>query len=268
LRRVAEGHTVSSRYRIRRQPDEEVRWLVSHDFPIPDSHGRTRWIGGIAHDFTDEKAMADRLHVLLAELQHRTRNLIGVIRAIATRTAADAGSLQSFTQSFTARLDALARVNGLLSRLEDGDRVSFDELLRTEFAAHGVADENGVGDQVTLKGRRGIRLRSASIQTFGLALHELTTNAVKYGALSTPDGHVDVTWRLISTDDGEQRLRVEWRETGSPGFIVSTRKGYGRELIERALPHQLAAETHYELGPDGVRCTITAPVSTTYGASA
>lgn len=266
IERVSEGQTVSSRYRFRRQSDAEVRWLVSHDFPIPDAQGRTRWIGGIAHDFTDEKATADRLQVLLAELQHRTRNLIGVIRAIATRTAGDAASLQSFSQTFTARLDALGRVNGLLSRLEDGDRVSFDELLRAEFAAHGVADENGLGDQVTLKGRRGIRLRSATIQTFGLALHELTTNAVKYGALSTPEGHVEVTWRLIATGDGEQRLRVEWRETGVPGAPASTRKGYGRELIERALPYQLAAETHYELGPDGVRCTITAPVSSTYAA--
>lgn len=166
-------------------------------------------------------------------------------------------------------------MNGLLSRLNEGDRVAFDELIVAELAALGVVDASGQGERVTLDGPKGVRLRSGTVQTFALALHELATNAVKYGALRQPGGQLAVRWRRTrgrprnagghadGRGDGP-RLRVEWTETGvarpEPGAAPQG-AGYGRELIERALPYQLKAETAYELGPDGVRCTITLPLS-------
>lgn len=253
-----------------------VRWHVRKDGcrvfingvtrPMKDASGTLTGFLKVGQDVTKQFEMQERMRVLVAELQHRTRNLIAVVRSVADRTVASADSLDDFRGNYRARLGALARVNGLLSRLNEHDRITFDELIRTELSGHGVVLENGRDAQVTLDGPSGIRLRSSTVQTFALALHELTTNAVKYGALSSPDGHLTVAWRLIV--DGEARLRVEWREEGvrmGDGNGAPARVGYGRELIEQALPFQLRAETSYELGADGVRCTITLPISTQPG---
>lgn len=201
-----------------------------------------------------------RLQVLVAELQHRTRNLIAVVSALAEKTRQESASLDDFQSRFDARLGAVARVQSLLSRTGKGDKVTFEALLRTELTALGVID--GHGERVTLDGPAGIRLRSGTVQTFALALHELATNAIKYGALSGPSGKLEVRWRLAAAP--RPQLEVQWRESGvvMPDADALPRGGgYGRELIERALPYQLEATTHYEMGPDGVCCSIAVPVS-------
>ncbi|TNC65392.1 CheR family methyltransferase [Rubellimicrobium roseum] len=238
--------------------------------PLPGPDGQIRGFLKVGQDVTERRATADRLQILVQELQHRTRNLLAVVSAISERTAAGADSLDDYLARFRARLNALGRVNALLSRLEARDRITFDQLILAELQAHGVVDSEGKGEQVQLRGPKGVRLRSSTVQTFALALHELATNALKYGALSRPDGHLDVTWDLTSPT-GEHRLRVDWREDGVPLDLSPAGGpppgGYGRRLIERALPHQLGAETTYELRPEGVRCTITVPVSSTGGES-
>ncbi|WP_196053672.1 PAS domain S-box protein [Paracoccus lichenicola] len=275
VRRVRDGEPVLHSFRVLRG-DGQIRRIRNTDFPLVDAEGRVQRIGGIAHDATEEVELQERLQVLVAELQHRSRNLVGVVKAITERTLATSDTLKDFGDRFRPRLDALGRVNGLLSRLEDGARITFDQLLQTELAAHGVLDGESHGTAISLEGPGGIRLRSATVQTFALALHELTTNALKYGALSRPGGQLEVRWRLVPGKGTEGRLRVDWRETrpraadpgaspdragnGQPG---ARRRGYGRELIERALPYQLGAETLYEMAPEGVRCTIVVPVSST-----
>jgi two-component system CheB/CheR fusion protein len=199
--------------------------------------------------------------VLVAELQHRTRNLIAVVRSLADKTLKESASLADFQGRYGDRLKAVSRVQGLLSRLGEGQKITFDELLRTELSALGALD--GHADRVTLDGPADVRLRSGTVQTFALALHELATNAVKYGALSSPDGRLTVRWHVRSDGPGRQ-LHVEWRESGvavPETGAAPTGGGYGRELIERALPYQLKAETSYEIGADGVRCTIAVPLS-------
>lgn len=264
LRAVRKGKRVVQTFRIQR-PDGQIRWLRDTDFPLLDAEGRVQRIGGIAHDVTEELRLQDRLKVMVAELQHRSRNLMGVVQRITDRTLASTSDLSDFRSEFRGRLAALARVNGLLSRLSDGDRITFDQLIRAEITAHGAdADPQEYG-QVRLHGPDGVALPSGTVQTFALALHELTTNALKYGALSRPDGRLSVTWKLVRSKAGEACLKVEWVEDG---IAVETGpssglKGFGRELIERALPYQLNAETSYEITPDGVRCTIVLPVSTT-----
>lgn len=270
VRRVREGEQVTHSFRILRG-DGEIRWIRNTDFPLFDARGRVQRIGGITHDATEEVELQNRLQVLVAELQHRSRNLVGVVHAIIERTAATSDGLVDFRRRFFPRLEALGRVNGLLSRLEEGDRITFDQLLQTELAAHGILNGEGGGPAVALEGPAGIRLRSASVQTFALALHELTTNALKYGALSRPDGRLRVAWGLVPGRNGERRLRVDWHETTAPragvlpavGTAPPERRGFGRELIERALPYQLKAEILYDLTRTGVHCTIVVPVSLT-----
>lgn len=247
-------------FRIIHPLDGQIRWLRITGFALLDNDGAVRRLGGIIHDMTEEVRISGRMKVLLAELQHRTRNLIGVVRAMSTRTLKTSTSLQDYHQRFGSRLEALARVNSLLSRLEEGDRVTFDELLLAEFKAHGIAGRDG--EQVTLRGPNGVRLPSASVQTLALALHELLTNATKHGALSRPEGRLGVEWDVVT--ETAPMLRLTWRESGvapRPARQDGTRYGgYGRELIERALPYQLGAETRYRLDETGLLCTVTLPL--------
>ncbi len=358
----------------------------------------------IGQDVTTRREADQRQLVLVAELQHRTRNLLGVVRSVADKTASGAASFPEFLARFRDRLGALSRINALLSKLEHGERVTFDELIRTELGARGFLDEDrpaagarrredrrddrtgrsgtersqadqrhpdhhrapaghretdpatagrreadrtrtagarahrsetdpartdpaqtgpaetagaetagaetapaqadaseagrmeatdraqaaGTGasraeagpaeagraettgaaagrpERVVLDGPTGVRLRSATVQTFALAIHELTTNAVKYGALAGEGGRLEVRWRLVPDAAGLPRLRVEWIESGvrdmPPADAAPRGGGYGRELIERALPYQLGARTAYTVGPDGIRCTIDLPL--------
>jgi two-component sensor histidine kinase len=173
--------------------------------------------------------------------------------------AKSATSVADFTRLFNSRLDALARANGLLARLGERERITFDELLRTELSAHGVRDEND--PRCALEGPRGIRLRSTTVQTLALGIHELATNAVKYGALSSDSGRLEVRWRVVEAG-AERRLEVAWRETGvsiEEEARQPKQDAFGRELIERAIPYQLKATTSYELTPTGVHCTISLP---------
>lgn len=247
-------------YRIAAHQPGHYRWFQTRATPIRDGAGGIiEWLG-TSTDVDDLRSLQERQQVLVAELQHRTRNIMGVVRSMADKTARTSVDLSDFRHRFRDRLQALSRVQGLLSRLNEHDRVTFDELVETELAAMG----NG-GNRVRLEGPKGVRLRSSMVQTLAMALHELATNAVKYGALGQADGRLSVTWRLVSDEDaGGPRLHVDWRESGvamPPFGSRPSGSGQGRELIEKALPYQLGAQTRYVLGPDGVHCTISIPVS-------
>lgn len=262
LERVRAGERVTFEYRIRKGSDGEIRWLRDTDFPMRDAAGTVCWIGGIGRDMTEEKRTAEHMTLLVGELQHRTRNLMGIVRIMADKTMEHATGLADFNERYTKRLSALARVQGLLSRLKGNRRITFGELIRSEIDALGDR-----GSRITLEGPGGVALRSGAVQIFALALHELATNAAKYGAFSQPHGQLAVRWRVDRPiPGGEPWLHVDWRERGvvmpAPGTAHRTGEtGAGRELIERALPYQIGARTSFALGPDGVHCTISLPVS-------
>ncbi|MBT2246803.1 PAS domain-containing protein [Sphingobium sp. BHU LFT2] len=241
-------------------PDGSVRWLHGRGrFFYDESAQAIRMVGAMT-DTTARREWEERQQVLVAELQHRTRNLMGVVRSMSDKTARASADLADFRSRFRDRLDALARVQGLLSRLNEHDRVSFDELIRTELTAM-----DGGSDRVTLDGPAGIRVRSSTVQTLAMALHELATNAVKYGALGQPQARLAVTWAFEPAGpDNKPWLHIDWRESGVEMHASGSRPtgtGQGRELIEHALPYQLRAKTSYTLGSDGVHCTISMPVS-------
>ena len=153
-----------------------------------------------------------------------------------------------FATEFDQRLQVLSRVQGLLTGLQQG---AFDlrSLVEAELAAHSNPDK------VTVEGP-AVLLPVSSAQTLALALHELMTNAVKYGALGQPVGSLTVSWHVDEREE-EQRVALEWKESGLrlPDGAPQ-HKGYGSHLIERALPYQLGAETRLAFEPDGVRCTV------------
>ncbi len=204
----------------------------------------------------------DRLATVIAELQHRTRNLLTVVSSIADNTMRKSDTFADFAVSYHDRLHALGRVQGLLFRQQRGDRVTFDELIEDELVALSV--DGGDRARVTLDGPKGIGLPSGTLQTLAMAVHELTTNAVKHGALKQPNGHLTIRWREETLEErGEPWLLIDWKESGVevPTSVGGT--GQGRELIERVLPYQFGARTTFALEADGVRCTISLPVPAT-----
>lgn len=198
-----------------------------------------------------------RQRLLIGELQHRTRNLLAVVRAIASQTILNCASLKDFEGKFTDRLGALARVQSLLSTVEQ-EPVTIGALVRMELAALNADIEGG---QVILSGAE-VALAPAVVRILALALHELATNALKHGALASRTGILEVRWRLEG-EANATRLRLEWLETLDPPLAPEkiARQGFGRELIERALPYQLGAETEYRLTPESVRCLLVIPLS-------
>ena len=200
-----------------------------------------------------------RMRIMVGELQHRTRNLIGVVMALADRTAIGAEGLNDFRSNFRDRLGALARVQGLLSRAAPAGGVNFDELLASELSAQSAKN----GGVLTLDGPKGVALRPISVQALAMALYELTTNALKYGALGQRNGRLNIHWRAETENDAPW-IFIDWRERGVDTARVpagTKGDGSGRRLIEDALPYQFGARTTFVIEPDGIHCTIALPLS-------
>jgi len=216
-------------------------------------------IDGVVITFTDITAnkRAQRTRELfIDELQHRTRNLLAVVQSISDTTLAKAGSLADYNAEFNDRLQALARVQGLLSR-GDGRALTLRELVQGELAAIGVMPGS---ERVVVDGPL-VTLPHQAMQLLALALHELATNALKYGALKESRGRVDVRWQMLYPTD-TPRLEMTWVESGveldEPG-ASSLRRGFGRELLEHALPYQLDATTKLDVAQDGIRFSAVIP---------
>jgi PAS domain S-box-containing protein len=254
-RRAVETGEYDVEHRIRRAKDGEYRWHQTRANPL-DKHNpaTSEWVG-TSTDIHHLRGLQDRQQMLLAELQHRTRNLLAVVGSIASRTARTSGSLDQFREDFQSRLRSLSAIQSLLARGEQ-EVIDLRELVDAELFAH----LNGsVTDKADITGPP-VPLGANAAQALGLALHELTTNAVKYGALSQPSGRLAVRWST-STTGSEPAVLLEWEESGvTMAEAEHGRKGYGRELIERALPYQLAAKTKFELRPRGVYCAIAVPM--------
>jgi PAS domain S-box-containing protein len=246
----------------------DVRWHLRKDGKrvfiegstraLRDSNGTLLGFLKIGQDVTERRRSenqlrenAARLEVLVAELQHRSRNLLGVVAAVASKTLGEGETVEAYQ----ARLQALSRAQGLLSQF-GSDTAEIGALVRAELAAHVEAKP----PKVLVSGPE-VHLTSQQVQNFTLGLHELTTNAVKYGALREGAGRLAITW-AVSGDEKGRRLALTWTESGvdlQPEKV--TRRGFGRELIERGLSYALGGRTEYVLGEDGVRCRIELPVN-------
>lgn len=250
-------------YRIRHAASGGYRWFKTRATPVLDTTGSVREWLGTSTDIDALHTLQARQRVLVAELQHRTFNLISIVRSMINESVRSSASLQEFEPKIQDRLGALARVQRLLSRLTEGEQVFFDELIRSELSA--VAALDNAARNVSLQGPSGVALYPAALQVFAMVIHELTTNALKYGALKQPDGKLAVSWAVDQADDNTGPwLHVYWQETGVRMQVpddASIGTGQGRVLIEEALPYQFNARTTFALTPDGVRCSIAFPMS-------
>jgi PAS domain S-box-containing protein len=187
---------------------------------------------------------------LLAEIQHRVRNTLAVVRSIARRTADNSASVSEMVDHFQGRLDAFARVQAALTRSADST-VDLVSLVEEELLAHAAHD----GRQVQISGPE-VALGQKTAERISLAIHELTTNAVKHGALTNGAGQIRVSWK-----NGGDRLLLRWEESGVKLRSRSIkREGFGMELLRRSLPYDLHADTKVELRPKGLFFELDMPL--------
>jgi PAS domain S-box-containing protein len=238
-------------HRIRHAQGGEYRWHQTRARPLemPGDPAELDWIG-TSTDIHENRTLRDRQKLLLAELQHRTRNLLGLAQAIAGRLMRRATSLEQFWTEFQARLGALGRVQALMGAAESG--ISLQQLIENELHAHASERE----DRIAVSGPHLI-LPDSAAQALALGIHELVTNAVKYGALGQAGGRLEVQWEI---DPRDESTVVTWQESGvRMGPAAERLQGFGSELLTRALPYQLGAKTSLTFGEDGVRCVIVLP---------
>lgn len=247
------GSPVELEFRLR-DASGAYQWFLGKIEAIMSPAGQvSQWFGSCINIHA-RKMAENRQNLLLIELQHRVKNILAVVRSLANRTAESAETLEDFTAHFDGRLSAMGRTQNILVRTPEG-AVDLAELIHEELVGLAAHFDN----QVDVSGPE-IKLRAKPAQTLGLAVHELATNAVKYGALSTRSGHIKVSWR-VDERVGDPRLTLEWLESGVPVIDQEpARSGFGRELIERGLPYDLRANTALEFRQGGVRCVIELPL--------
>lgn len=227
-------------YRVRHRGTGAIRWVRADGVVSFENGVATRLVGTTA-DVTTKKAMEEQIQVLLGEVNHRTRNLLSVVQAIARHTGQ--GDPETFLARFDKRIAALAASQELLISSE-WRGVDLSALLRSQLAHfHDLLDT-----RIHINGP-DVQLTAAAAQTLGMAFHELATNAAKYGALSNPAGTVAINWQLI--DSASNRLAVEWREQGGPPVHPPRRTGFGSTVIGRAAESGLRGKVSMDYAPEG-----------------
>jgi PAS domain S-box-containing protein len=249
---LATGQPRDAEYRI--EIGGHVRWYDFHIDALRDVEGAIIGLTGAAVDITERKEGEAHLRLLMRELTHRSKNLLAVIQAMARQSAKHAGSVERFLARFGERLQALARSHDLLVQ-ESWHGASLNDLVRSQLGHYLDRKKS----QVTVEGE-DVQLKPEAAQSLGLALHELATNASKYGALSRVRGRASVAWKRLPPDRG-RALELQWTECNGPKVVDPTRRGFGSMVIEHNLARAIEAHVSLVFDPDGLKCRIIVPAS-------
>lgn len=244
LHRAARGEVVDNELLEVRFGDDDRRMLLMRAAPLRNAAGALQGAVAAAADVTERRRHEDHLRLLVNELDHRVKNTLAIVQSIATLTLKDVDS--TVRMAFEERLLTLSAAHGLLTD-ESWDGAHLAAVARASLRAG--------QERIRFEGE-DLRLRPKSAVALSMALHELGTNALKYGALSTEGGMVTVRW---STDGG--RFSLRWEERGGPTVVAPARRGFGSRMIERGLAAELRGEARIDWRPEGVVCTIDAPLA-------
>ena len=247
---LARGHAVTSDD-SRRRKDGSIVQVIFCLAPLRDADGLLTGYAAVAHDITERKAQERTRQLLLGELNHRVKNTLAIVQSIASQTLRRAESLEEFGPSFSGRLSALSTAHNILTETS-WSGANLGALVRDQLALGGATTERYTcdGPEVWLDPQPAVRL--------ALVLYELGTNARKYGALSVPEGRVDLAWR-IDTAESTPVIRLCWREVNGPRISAPRRRGFGSTLIERSLRADGGhADMRFE--PDGLFCSFRFPL--------
>jgi two-component system CheB/CheR fusion protein len=226
--------------------------------PLLDESGAPRGSVGVIVDISERKRAEDHQTRLLQELQHRVKNLLASVSALTQRMAAngeDIRTVADFAAALDRRIMALGALQDVLSR-HVWESVDLSQIVAAVLAPY--TDSGAGGRKLSLSGP-SIMLNASAATTLGMALHELTTNATKYGALSVPQGSVDVSWEIRSESQG-RRLLLFWTERNGPPITAFPTRGFGSRFIVDAISYELEGVARLSFHPEGVRCSIEFPL--------
>ncbi|MDX8440659.1 chemotaxis protein CheB [Mesorhizobium australafricanum] len=251
LNRIRSEHI--QHYETRRQrKDGSIVWVSLTVSPIRDETGNAVGASTIARDMTERRRADQHRRTLMAELNHRVKNTMAVVQSIASQTLSHASSLDEARGAFSSRLLNLANAHDVLTR-ESWQSANLGDIISDTVKPHG-----GGQNRFRIEGP-DVRLTPSASLAISMALHELSTNAAKYGSLSSKGGHVVIVWRIEGAD-GNRRLVLHWEEAGGPRVAEPKRKGFGSRLIERALASELGGDVRVDYASTGLVCTIVAPL--------
>jgi PAS domain S-box-containing protein len=232
------------------RPGGEVRWIEARSLIAYDDAGRAERMTGVYIDVTERRKAEDHKNLLIAELDHRVKNVLACVAAVAQRSRECSRSADEFLDVLNGRINSLANAHALLSRSR-WEGVGLGDLVRSELAPCTNGGNNLIdGPEVVLA--------AEATQPLAMVLHELATNATKYGALSNSHGRVSVCWGR-ETSKWRDHLALEWLETGGPRVAAAGPSGYGSSVIRNLIPYELGGSVDYVLAPDGVRCRVEIP---------
>ncbi|WIM10753.1 PAS domain-containing protein [Enhydrobacter sp.] len=242
--RALRGEIVAPGVDFRTEVDGQERWLRISAAPVQGSKEVDHAVV-IAEDITEDKRGQEERELLLAELNHRVKNLFGVIRSLVTQGSGGA-EVEQYKNTLIGRLDALVRAHTLVieSRWGSFDLTTLAERTLEPSATRRAAAIQIRGEPLPLEARHAVSL--------SLILHELATNSVKYGALSAAEGRIGLTWRIVQ-DSADSRAELAWQESGGPPVRAPKRRGFGTTLIERAFAYDLQGGAEIEFPPEGLR---------------
>ncbi|MBV8191000.1 MAG: response regulator [Alphaproteobacteria bacterium] len=241
------GDRFQTEFRIVR-PSGEVRWCYGAGIISRDSAGNPARMNGVILDITERKRAEERLVLLAREVDHRAKNTLAVVLSVLRLTRAT--SIKDFITAVEGRVHALAATHNLLSSTR-WEGAHLRKIVEEEMAPYQASHRQ----RVITRGP-DVVLLPATAQAMALALHELATNAAKYGALSTESGTLSVAWRA-----GPQSLVLEWLETGGPPASEPARLGFGLTIVRSSIEAQFRGGVRYDWRPEGLRCTLSIPVA-------
>ena len=204
------------------------------------------------HDVTEQRRAKEHQQLLIHELNHRVKNTLSIVQALAMQSFNDSAEPAAARQTFDARLNALSAAHNLLT-MENWESAGLPETIKASIAATAGANV----ERVTMHGPNIVVAPQTAV-SIAMTIHELCTNAIKYGALSNDTGTVYVRWTVSPETDGLVDLRIDWSESGGPAVTPPTRRGFGTRLIERGLSAELRSRVTLDFDPSGLKCTILA----------
>jgi PAS domain S-box-containing protein len=227
----------------------EVRWIESRGFISYGGDGHAQRLIGVKIDVTERKRAEERQRALLAELDHRVKNALATVSAVISHSRQENGSVDGF--ALEGRLRTMATTHELLSSRQ-WQGLSLTDLVRRELAPYATRNNTEInGPEVLLRAEAG--------QALAMVLHELATNAAKYGALSTKKGRVSIRWDRRLNGQSHSYLVLDWQEIGGPPVVAPEKSGYGTSTIRDLIPYEFGGMVDLAFAPEGMRCRLELP---------